>query len=305
MKSSSIHTLNADKGLNFVQKFLYFGLNFINNLFSYINVDKRIVFHKFESPNWRDYWNEDYSNSSISRKTSDIFWRSVPWLSVSQELGEIHVFDTGCGSGNYGLRLLQASGGRVKSYVGVDAKEKSNWQELMSNHQNFKLIRSTSSDIRPLIPKETNFFISQTAIEHFDEDLLYFEHLKDFIDKSNKPSIQIHVFPAVATLPLYLFHGLRQYNPRNISKITRIFGGNSKFTLVGLGGRRGKWLHFKYFTWPVLILRRFSRPTFDEKIYNQELYKAFESDLNTSSRSPLFWALIIESNTKNSIFKSA
>jgi hypothetical protein len=299
---TSLHTYNADRGLGFFQKFFYLFLNWVNNWFPYVNVDKRISIRPFTDEGWKEQWSKTYPSSSASRKLSDIFWRTLPWKKIDEELGGINIFDTGCGSGHYGLRINDASGGAVVSYTGIDAKEKPNWPELQAEHPNFHLIKSTSSDIRPLIPRETNLFITQSAIEHFDEDLVFFERVREYINKTDRPVIQVHLFPAAATLPLYIFHGIRQYTPKNVSKITRLFDDSSKFFLYGLGGSESKKIHWKYFTWPVLILRKYIKPTFDIEPYDKELRRAVEHDMKHPSSSPMFWALIIHSHPKKNIW---
>jgi hypothetical protein len=298
LKSTSIHNLNADKGLNKLQKVLYLFLNWVNNLFPYRNVDKRIKFKDFGELPWQAEWEHTYASSSPARKACDLFWRSLPWKQIESDLGEIHVFDTGCGHGNYSTRLQSGSRGRIKSYAGIDAKRRPNWSELEKENPRFKFIETTSNNILPLIPKETTLFVTQSAIEHFDDDLVFFEQIKKFIDTSGKPVMQIHLFPGAATLPLYLFHGLRQYTPRTISKITRLFP-QAKFELYGLGGRESRKLHWKYFTWPVLITRKYTKPTFEVSQYEEELRAAVARDAKERVYSPLFWALIISPTDKN------
>lgn len=300
-KSTSIHSMNADRGLGFFGKLAYLLLNFINNLFPYFNVDRRISIRTFNDPNLQNEFDGTYKESSVGRRLSDIFWRTLPWEKIEEELGEIHIFDTGCGHGNYGTRLMDASGGRVTSYTGVDAKARPNWVGLKKKFPGFNFIESTSSDISELIPKETNLFVTQSAIEHFDEDIKFFEQIKDFIENSNKPIIQIHNFPSRAVLPLYLFHGLRQYTPRTISKITRIFK-KSSFYLYGLGGRTSKIVQWKYFTWPLLILRRKANLFSDLSKYDKEVREAILLDSKSSIKLPLFWVIIIHSNLKKEIW---
>ncbi len=302
IKSSSIHNYNADTGLGFFQKFFYLFLNFLNNTCPYLNLDKRISIRNFNGGDWKKHWDKTYKNSSVGRKLSDLFWWTLPWDQIISELGEVNVFDTGCGSGGYGVRLFEASGGRVASYVGIDAKPKQNWAELSQKYPNFHLLESKSSDISPLIPKGANLFITQSAIEHFDEDVRFFEQINNHVKNTNKPVIQVHIFPAGASLPLYIFHGIRQYVPRTISKITKLFNNSSSFFLFGLGGKSGKKLQWKYFTWPVLISRKFSKPTFDVDLYEKELKLAVEHDFNRKNKSPIFWALIIHSNQKQKIW---
>jgi hypothetical protein len=195
------------------------------------------------------------------------------------------------------VRIDEGSGGRVRSYTGVDAKRRPNWDELERKFPRFRFIESRSTNILPIIPPGTNLFISQSAIEHFDGDLAFFEQIRDYTAgcvMSGKPVMQIHLFPAAASLPLYLFHGLRQYTPRTISKITRLFSA-ADISLYGLAGSASKKLHFKYFTWPVLITRRHAQPTFDVAEYEPRLRAAVEHDIAHPSRSPVFWALVIRS----------
>lgn len=302
MKSTSIHNLNADRGLSKPMKLSYLCLNWVNNLLPYWQIDQRIVFKNFGGLPWEKEWDKTYQASSIGRRLSDLFWRTLPWDKIVDELGEIHVFDTGCGHGNYSIRLDDASGGCITSYTGVDAKRRENWSELEKQYPNFHFIESSSSDISSLIPSNTNLFITQSAIEHFDEDLPFFRQIRQYIEKSDKPVIQIHNFPARAILPLYLLHGVRQYTPRTVSKITRLFDGKTKFYLVGLGGKTSKKLHFKYFTWPILILRRKATWSNNVDVYDKAVRKAISDDSRHPIKNPLFWVMIIHSNFKNKIW---
>ena len=297
MKSTSIHNLNADKGLGLLYKPPYLFLNWLNNLWPYYNLDKRIRFVQWQG-DWVGHWAKVYRESSAGRKISDLFWRTLPWRQIKSDLGGINIFDTGCGSGSYGLLINDASEKSVTSYTGVDAKRKPVWAETQAKYHNFKFIESNSSNISSLIPQDTNFFITQSAIEHFEEDLTFFKQIKDFIDKSHQPVMQVHIFPAAAALPLYLFHGLRQYTPRNVSKITRLFGNNSEMELYGLGGVASRKLHWRYFTWPILFLRRPGKWKENLEKYDRELKRAVGYDVEHPVRSPLFWALVIRSNFK-------
>jgi hypothetical protein len=301
MKSTSIHSLNADRGLSKLQKIAYLFLNWVNNLRPFNNLDQRIVFKPFERGDWRKLWGKTFAASSAARKASDLFWAAVPWEEIAEYLGGgIHIFDTGCGHGNYGERLQEVSGGRISSYTGIDAKRRLNWSELELKHSNFKFIESKSTDILPSIPPKTNLFITQSAIEHFDEDLEFFRQIKEFINRSGKPVMQIHLCPGKATLPLYFFHGIRQYTPRTLSKITSIFNENSEFELYPLGGKESAKVHFRYFTWPVLITRKFKKPTFDVPEYNEKLMDALAKDFVKPIKSPLFWALTVKTKPSRS-----
>lgn len=301
MTSTSLHSLNADRGLSIWQKPLYLLLNFLNNLFPYWNVDPRLEIRSFSDPQWTNELANTYETSSVGRRLSDIFWRRLPWEEIESELGEIKVFDTGCGQGNYGVRLLDASGGRVKSYTGVDAKRRANWDELTKSYPHVHFIESGSDDISSLIPPGTNLFVTQSAIEHFDHDLSFFEQIRKYVEQVDYPVIQIHNFPAKAVLPLYLFHGIRQYTPRTVSKITRLFR-DAKLFLYGLGGEAAKKVQWKHFTWPLLLKR--GKATWSDNIpaYNQEVIEAIGEDMKHPSHSPIFSVLIIHSHARHNIW---
>ena len=111
-----------------------------------------------------------------------------------------------------------------------------------------------SNDLVEHIPKDTNLFISQSAIEHFDDDLIYFRNIKSHIDKYKNNTIQIHLFPSAACIKKYLWHGIRQYTPRTISKITDIFDDDKTYSvLYKLGGENCNKLHLDYITKPIYL----------------------------------------------------
>ena len=111
----------------------------------------------------------------------------------------------------------------IDSYLGIDNFYNKNWEFLAKKYKFIKFYKTSYLNISKLIPKKTNLFISQSAIEHFDHDLEYFSQINNFINSQNNNTIQIHLFPSPACLWLYLFHGFRQYNFNSILKIIKIF----------------------------------------------------------------------------------
>ena len=136
-------------------------------------------------------------------------------------------------------------------------------------------------------------FVSQSALEHFDDDLVFFDQIRDFVASTRGPVIQIHLVPSQACLRLYLLHGVRQYTPRTLSRATRLFPDGG-VELYALGGRESNRLHFEFITKPLLIQKRDLR---DERPddYDRRRFQALEADLREPSRSPAFWALVIHS----------
>ena len=83
---------------------------------------------------------------------------------------------------------------------------------------------------------------------------------------------QIHLFPSRVGLKLFGFHGVRQYTPRTVSKITNLFSGNFNKELILLGGRNSSEVHMKY------IRKKDVRKEKKEE-YKEACYRAFLKDL--------------------------
>jgi hypothetical protein len=217
-------------------------------------------------------------------------------------LAHINVLDSGCGSGNYSVKLQSYSKGNIASYTGIDASQHDNWSALAETHPNFRFHKVDSGDIAEYIPDETNLFISQSAIEHFKYDLQYFRQIREFVLRTSRSIIQIHLFPSRVCLKLYSLHGVRQYTPRTISYITRLFQSFSYSTLYRLGGQECNQLHWQYITKP-LILKKIGdlRDTRTQE-YDRRLRMAIAADNNEPHRDPSFYALVIHSNWREVIF---
>jgi hypothetical protein len=236
--------------------------------------------------------------SSPTRILSDLFWKNLQWNQISDELGLLFAFDTGCGSGRYGSLIDIASHGRLARYKGIDIYEHSDWRQR-SFDEKYRFEKFDGKRVGASIPSETNFFMSQSAIEHFRNDLRYFIDVKRFIrTHTERPIMQIHLFPSAACMKLYGRHGYRQYTPRTISKITRLFPESQRF-LFGLGGHECNRVHAKYITNPLArdgIDFRKTKPN----EYKQAVLNAIQIDQNDGLAESSFWALVICSNWKQS-----
>ncbi|MBI5793782.1 hypothetical protein HZA87_01705, partial [Candidatus Uhrbacteria bacterium] len=230
--------------------------------------------------------------SSPSRILSNLFWRDLPWQRIFEELGELSILDTGCGSGSYGDYVNECSNGKVKQYIGLDVYEHPSWNSPHTLNKRFHLFDGKS--ITPFIPDNGNFFMSQSAIEHFANDRHYFEEIASFIQSHPRSMLQVHLFPSVACMKLYGRHGYRQYTPRKVSKITRLFPASESF-LFGLGGPACNRVHSDYITEPLVREGLDYRKTKPEE-YQQKVLEAIQIDKNIAPTDPSFWALVICSN---------
>jgi hypothetical protein len=301
-KTTSIHNLNADTGLNKFQKVFYLLLNWANNLFPYTNIDNGLLFRDFTCEDLRKHWALLDVTSSPSRKLSDLFWMKLPWGKIREELNEINILDTGCGSGNYGWKLVNWSNNNIARYTGIDVYKNDNWTKLTKKYPNFAFHRCNANDILHYIPEGTNFFMSQSAIEHFDEDLLYFERIRDYILSYQRSVIQVHLFPSTSCLRLYRFHGVRQYTPRTVSIITKLFKNFSYAVLFKLGGKECNRLHYDFITKPLFIQRIGYLRDLKTQEYDRRLLMAIEQDMKCPQKFPAFYALVIHSNWRKKLF---
>ena len=105
LNSSSFHTLNADKPLSSREQKWWFTLNRINNNCFPNVIDQQLDVTTFQCSISENDWSHLLPKSSPSRIFSDLFWLKLPWQSIQQELGEIHIFDIGCGKGGYSAKL--------------------------------------------------------------------------------------------------------------------------------------------------------------------------------------------------------
>jgi len=290
MKSSSLHTFTCDKGnllYKTIVRILYFPLNWYNNRKPLKNTDPELSTEKFVPQNSDSAMKKIISGSSPSRKWSDLFLMNTEWEKIHETLKTINVLDLGCGTGNYYFKLQEYSGNKISSYVGVDISKHENLLQFPPG--NVKFINYDGKNLLNLIPLETNIIFSQSAIEHFQEDLTIFKQIKNFCEMSDRPIYQLHMIPARECLKLYRFHGVRQYTPRTISKITKLFIGNYEKKLFILGGKNSNEVHKNYIS---KTDKRSDR--IDE--YEQECRIAFNKDIENNGlvENANFYALLIK-----------
>ena len=300
--STSVHNLNADRRLGRVGQAAWMLLNFLNN--HYRPRSRNLRVGSFCPTLDRDDWERIDHKSSPSRAISDLFWLKMDWNAIKSELGPIRIVDAGAGYGTYGPKINDFAQG-IDSYLGTDLVPREEWKAIMREHDFITFSEQHSDDLLDVIPQETNFFMSQSSIEHFESDLLYFKQIRSFIAETNRNTVQVHLFPSAACLRLYRWHGIRQYTPRTVSKITRLFDSPTSYSmLLGLGGPRCNDLHHRFITSPLGLLGRGVdwRDTRPEE-YRSLLKAAVEEDILRPSRAPAFYGLLIHSNFRNPIFK--
>ena len=310
-----MHNLNADKNLNWPLKFAYILLNVVNNSFPNWLVDRNLELVNYSTKTSLDGLGD---RSTLSRRFSNLFWRDLNWKELKKDLRKINVFDIGCGAGDITERLYtEYARGKINSYKGVDVfPHPKRWHKLSSKHKGLSFSKITDErKILNEIPKKTNLIISQSSLEHIEDDLLVFEQVGTFIEKSKHKVVQIHLVPSAACLWLYLFHGVRQYSPRTISKITRFFK-DSSCQLISLGGNESFKLQWQVFAKQEIFKRfdiyklglvsdkwqgsNFNKTADDPKViseYEKLAKQVMRKDMNYPGKKPVFYALVIKSDS--------
>lgn len=230
------------------------------------------------------------------RFLTDLFLNSIKWDHITNELNTIKILEVGCGRGIYGDLINQILNKKLLYYIGIDPAVKKEWEKFESK---FKFFVDRSENSISYF-KDINLLLTVTALEHFEKDLKFFNDISDHLSKETKPFLQIHIIPAYSCLKTYLGHGLRQYSPKLISKITRLFDGKTKKTLIGLGGSKYNDLTFKYITIP-RIFKTLDKRKKNFENYKKELtYLLNEDNIRNNDRHTAY-ALILETNFKENI----
>lgn len=304
-RSTSTHFINGDSNLDQTQMVMYLLLNYMNNIdnVELSNIDKQtfnntvIEDFKIDENTLTSVWKNLDKGASPSRKVGDLFWSMLEW----KKYGNLKLLDIGCGSGGYAKKIFNWSGGAIKSYTGFDLFANNNWNDVVEWGKQsdvdveFSKINLDENNIKNFIPEGTNFFISQSALEHLKYDLQYFRGVKSFIDSVDYPVTQVHLFPGSASLKLFLFHGYRQYGLNSIGKIIKLFK-DEKVKLVRICGDACNELHYNFITKPIYVDKARDKRETDPELYDKLLFDSIIMDMKQEIKNPCFWAMIIESN---------
>jgi hypothetical protein len=293
--SSSAHSLNADLPMRRIDKIQYLVLNLLSNIFTKFRLDGVKVTKFQPSQDLVAVHVETLSGiNSPSRIISNIFWEELDWDLIRKRLnGELRVIEVGCGTGRYGVKLRELA--QIDSYRGIDIEASEEWGPNTLN--NFQFEVGSYEDFLDLVFRE-NLIITQSALEHFEHDLLFFDFIKQYAETADYPVISIHLFPSPACLFTMLLHGIRQYNRRAIAHLAKVSSVSQSNQLYVLGGIRSNFLHFVELTLRSLVLRK----PLATKSLNRYLHKVAAAlgrdSASTSKFSPSFYALILSWNTE-------
>ena len=235
-----------------------------------------------------------------SRLLCDAFWNSINYENLKLKLNSnLNFFDIGCGSGSYGKFLKKITGEYFSSYTGLDIYKNHNFPS------EFNHINSTADNVNKYISINTNFVISQSALEHIEKDIFVLEEITNKLIENKKPFVQIHMVPASMCLWLYLWHGYRQYSKKNLSNISNQLKNkfNINLSIVPIGGGNSFWTHLRYITIPVyfkkFILNDKQFKWYNKKIVEEKIIESVKKDLTCNKEKPVFWSIVITSKNIN------
>lgn len=297
-KSSSFHAVNYDGGLSLPECAVWRVGNWLNN-----HMLPNLGAKELAVPFVARMEDVDVSmltdESSPARTLVDIFWMKLDWKKLASALGELHICDIGCGRGDYGPFLMKSSGGVVRSYTGIDIKSNERWDYNILEG-GIEFIRSDSHEVCEVIPSKCNVLVSNSAVEHFDEDLLFFQQLRDYAVSASGPIVQVHTLPSAAGCRMYGYHGVRQYTMRTLRRITTVYEGTDAWPLAYcLGGPASTQVHLDYICNSELGDLRSKYP---EEYVTQKM-KAISAELEVPDMEhPCFYALLIAHGGKLELF---
>lgn len=224
--------LSGDIPLSFSQKLYWLFSNALRGMWGYTTyLPSRFIFFKDISG----------GSSSPGRKTIDAFMRST-LLSIDG-IQNASILDIGGGSGY--IRKTLSSIGYKGKYTCVDVEKDRRFDgfastDFVSDH--------IEQSIESFVPSQKyDLVLSITSLEHIPRDDIAVEKARLCTAPGG---VQIFVFPSYWSLPLYLFHGFRQYAPR---RIKRLFA-HEKYSVYRLNGVFSFICHFLLITIPERLL---------------------------------------------------
>lgn len=225
--------INGDGNKTVAQRLRYLALNLGRNLKSGKCEAKQLRFTAGRLP-------RTPSTASPGRALTEAFIQSqLPKMLPSRE---IRVLEIGCGSGS--LTKLLAELGYSGSYVGVDIEDRFDRTLQPEFQRTFEHV-----DAHHFQPDgKFDLVVSVSALEHIPNDNQLVQRLSDFVACNG---LQLHFVPSGWALPLYLWHGYRQYTAATLE--SRFASGRT--ALFPMGGATSFFLHLLLITIGEILLR--------------------------------------------------
>lgn len=227
--------LNGDLPLSPLKRFTYLARNLRRNM---AGLPRSVPFRPF----CRGRVEKSDGTPSPTRLLGQVFIREeLPRLLPT---AEIRVLDVGCGTGRMS-DLLERAGYRG-TYVGVDIDDRfardGGGTGAFARH----FVHGDAHDLTEADSFDLVF--SNSALEHIPNDRRLLAKLDELVAPGG---MQVHIVPSGWGLPLYLWHGYRQYP---LSRIGSLFPGEGT-RVYGLGGLACFGVHLAFISLGEILLR--------------------------------------------------
>tara|TARA_R110000824_G_scaffold112724_1_gene262035 strand:- start:1305 stop:2210 length:906 start_codon:yes stop_codon:yes gene_type:complete len=283
MQLSNHKEINGDHIRGGKSRLTYLWLNFLRNLrCSQKLKSKKINFgNAFETA-------DDLGGWSPGRGLAEHFLISeLPKLldnSGYTDINNVNILDIGCGSGR-SVELFETAG-LGGAWTGLDIDDRFVERKSSRFNLSFNQCDVLSKDHSP----EFDLIYTNSALEHIQADL---DFPKKTVTWLKPKGIQLHFLPAPASLPLYLWHGWRQYSLRRIEQTFP----NSAIEVYAIGGLASTILHFFFITpWEnffrISLRKKFTR------VYKWLLYYSIKAD-DYVPIFPVFYAVVVSKRSLN------
>ncbi len=229
--------LNGDLKLGAGDRLRYLARNFTRNL----KGGSGIVAVRWRNPPLLSAKNSGMTSSPLRCLSETFIRHELPRLHPA---AEVSVLDVGCGSGR--LAVLLAGAGYRGRYTGIDVADRFGVAKLAEGSFQTRFVAGNAHSA-PL-DGPFDLILSVSALEHIEDDGAVIARLDKMLAADG---MQIYLVPAPAALPIYLWHGYRQYSTKAIAERF----GTRGVRVYGLGGGATWLLHFLSITVPEAICR--------------------------------------------------
>jgi SAM-dependent methyltransferase len=196
----------------------------------------------------------------------------------------LSILDIGCGSGRSVDLFLKS--GFSGHWEGIDIDNRF----IQRESDSFKISFSQKDVLVSSYEPKFDLIYTNSALEHIPAAKHFPGELCKWLKSGG---VQLHIVPAPAALPLYLWHGWRQYS---LHRLEKEFEGSS-LEVYPLGGLFSSFLHFIFITFWENILKISLRRRFPNA-YRWLLYRSVKAD-RFAPILPVFYAVVAFSDTKN------